>query len=374
MGTARSGHQQLDALDGLRGLAVLVVVASHLSNSGMHLLPALSLSGIGKSGVYLFFVLSAFLLTRALLRLPLPQWRQARVWADYALRRVLRIWPLYLVVLLASWLLTLQGVAGWHYRIDTAALLAHLSLREGQSVLWSIPVEFTFYLWLPLIALALAVLRHRGSSLAWEATLAVAALAAASLVWTPAASLVNDVRVGPYLPLFLCGAWAASLDLRLRDRAKTRLSTKWWGSAAVVTVAALILTVPAVWSLVAGTPPDGALNHRWFLFFGVAWSGLLLAVLHGPRLLHAPFAWRPLRWVGVVSFSVYLWHMVVLDGLVRMGVDEVPYGGGVVLAASLLVAAASFLLFERPWRNVRLARAPVAHSPNGPGAGAGSLS
>ncbi len=374
LGAARGSHQQLDALDGLRGLAVLVVVASHLSNYGMHLLPGLSLSGIGKSGVYLFFVLSAFLLTRGLLRLPLPQWRQARVWADYALRRVLRIWPLYLVVLLASWVLTLQGVAGWHYKIDTAALLAHLALREGQSVLWSIPVEFTFYLWLPLIALALAVLRHRGRSLAWEAALAVAALAAASLAWTPASSLVNDIRVGPYLPLFLCGAWAASLDLRLRDKARTGIAEKWWGIAAFATVAALILTVPAVWALVAGTPPDGALNHRWFLFFGVAWSSLLLAILHGPRLLHAPFAWRPLRWVGVVSFSVYLWHMVVLDGLVRMGVQQLPYAGGVVLAASLLVAALSYLAFERPWRNVRLARPRAGLPERGASAGAGATS
>ena len=336
-------------------------------------------------------MLSAFLLTRALLQLPLAQWLQGRVWADYALRRVLRIWPLYLVVLLASWLLTLQGVAGWHYRIDTAALLAHLALREGQSVLWSIPVEFTFYLWLPLIALALAVLRHRGGSLAWEAVLVVAALAAASLVWTPATSLVNGVRVGPDLPLFLCGAWAASLDLRLRAgqepkcpgghgwpegaaRPASNASTLGWAMAAVIAVAALILTVPAVWSLVAGTPPDGALNHRWFLFFGVAWSTLLLAMLHGPRLLQAPFAWRPLRWVGVVSFSVYLWHMVVLDGLVRMGVQELPYAGGAVLAASLLVAAVSFLAFERPWRNVRLARPQAGLPARGAGAGAGSTS
>ena len=374
MGTARSGHQQLDALDGLRGLAVLVVVASHLSNAGMHLLPGLSLSGIGKSGVYLFFVLSAFLLTRSLLLMPLPQWSRPRLWADYVLRRVLRIWPLYLVVLLGSWALTVQGVDGWHYRIDTSALLAHLSLREGQSVLWSIPVEFTFYLWLPLIALALAWSRRRGGSRAMAAAMAVAALATAHLLWPPASSAVNDVRLGPYLPLFLCGAWAASLDVRLGDRLAPRASTRSWAVAGVLVLAALALTVPSVWSLVTATPADIARTHRWFLFFGVAWSTLLLAVLHGPRWLQAPFAWMPLRWVGVVSFSVYLWHMVVLDALVRIDVQTLPYAGGVVLAASLLVSAVSFLLFERPWRNVRLARSQARLPVRGASEGAGSTS
>jgi Predicted acyltransferases len=50
---------QLDALDGLRGVAVLIVVLSHLSNARLFLIPGLDLSGTGKSGVFLFFVLSA---------------------------------------------------------------------------------------------------------------------------------------------------------------------------------------------------------------------------------------------------------------------------------------------------------------------------
>ena len=155
LGRPRSRHDHLNALDGLRGLAVLIVLGSHLSNAGF--LPQPGLSGSGKSGVYLFFTLSAFLLTRALLRRPLADFTSAWRWADYALRRVLRIWPLYLVLLLASWALTQAGVTGWHYQMDTGAVLRHLTLREGQSVLWSIPVEFIFYLWLPLVSLALAV-------------------------------------------------------------------------------------------------------------------------------------------------------------------------------------------------------------------------
>ena len=104
------GH--LDALDGLRGLAVLVVMASHWSNAGVDLLPW-SMSGTGKSGVYLFYVLSAYLLTRLmLLRGARTGFGNTRLWGDYALRRVLRIWPLYLVVLLLSWFLTVRGFAG----------------------------------------------------------------------------------------------------------------------------------------------------------------------------------------------------------------------------------------------------------------------
>ncbi|WP_397535366.1 acyltransferase family protein [Roseateles sp.] len=54
---------QAAALEGLRGMAALMVIASHASGLGLDLIPGLSLTGIGKQGVYLFFALSAFLLT-----------------------------------------------------------------------------------------------------------------------------------------------------------------------------------------------------------------------------------------------------------------------------------------------------------------------
>ena len=352
LGRPSSRHDHLDALDGLRGLAVLIVLGSHLSNAGF--LPQPGLSGSGKSGVYLFFTLSAFLLTRALLRRPLADFTNARRWADYALRRVLRIWPLYLALLLCSWALTRAGVAGWHYQMDTGTVLRHLALREGQSVLWSIPVEFIFYLWLPLVALVLAVTQAWRWPLWAETMVFAVGLAAAYAFWPPAETPPNDVRLGPYLAVFLCGAYAARLDLRLGDSAR-RLPTVTWGVVAMVALVAWVSTVPAIWALWRGIDFVAAVSSTWFIWFGLLWSALLLAVLHGPDLLRKPFAWAPLRLVGVVSFSLYLWHMPVMDALHDMGVNRWPLlAPCMVLALALLVSMVSFLLLERPWREVRL--------------------
>ena len=92
----------LDVLDGLRGVAVLLVVWSHLSLKGLHALPQLNLEGSGKYGVYLFFSLSAFLLTHQILIARREQRRSPRYWARYSVRRVLRIFPLYAFVLLVG--------------------------------------------------------------------------------------------------------------------------------------------------------------------------------------------------------------------------------------------------------------------------------
>jgi peptidoglycan/LPS O-acetylase OafA/YrhL len=350
LGRPRTRQQHYDALDGLRGLAVLIVIASHLSLLGFGLVPGGGLGGIGKSGVYLFFVLSAFLLTRLLLERTPARCADARLWAAYALRRVLRIWPLYLVVLALAWSVTRAGVRWWPYQLDTAALARHLALREGQSVLWSIPVEFKFYLWLPLMALVVAWMAARRWPLPAQAGVLVLALVLATWAWPPAATAVNDVRLGPYVVLFLFGGAAAGVDLRLGGG----LTSRAWGAAGLVAAAAFALTLPGTWAAVTGTPVDPKLGHTWFLFFGATWATLLLAVLHGPRWLRAPFTWAPMRLLGVVSFSAYLWHLPVLYAMREWGVHAWPLAGWWVFAAALLVSMASFLLVERPWRDVRL--------------------
>ena len=354
-----SGPRHDPALDGLRGLAVLIVLLSHGANVGLPVLPGFSLSGIGKSGVYLFFVLSAFLLTRLLLGLPRARWREADTWIDYALRRVLRIWPLYLVVLFASVAATTSGaLPWWPYAIDGASLLRHLALQEGVSVLWSIPVEFKYYVWLPAVAALLAVADRLGG--VWLAALAAAALSAGALaVWPPAESLVNDVRLGPYLMLFFAGALAAVVSLRVGEAAAApgRIATAAGAAAAL----ALLASVPSSVAALGLAAFEPALNHRWFAFFAVAWSALLLAVLHGARWLQRPFEMRPMRWLGWISFSAYLWHMPVLAAVLGpLGLSGAP-ALAAFAAGTVVVSWVSWRLVERPlqrvrWRDGRLAR------------------
>lgn len=345
------GPVHLDVLDGLRGLAVLIVLASHFSSAGLFPRPALH--GVGKSGVYLFFVLSAYLLTRNLLRQPPGALWQGWTWLDYAVRRVLRIWPLYLVVLGASWLALYMGHPVL-YAIDTPALWRHLTLREGQSVLWSIPVEFTFYLWLPLLVMVLATM-GRWRWPAWAQTSVFAlSLGAATWRWPPAESVENGVSLGPYLVVFLCGAFAARVDVWATRRPARVL----WGAVAVLAAVAWCLAIPAIWCRFLGIAFEATVTRAWYLFFGLLWAALLLAALHGPEWLRRIFAWRGLRWVGLISFSLYLWHMPVLDALRRAGVAEHLSWAAplVVLAVALTVAGLSYTLFERPLQGVRVRR------------------
>ncbi|MGX5671399.1 acyltransferase family protein [Thermomonas fusca] len=352
LGQPRTRAEHVQALDGLRGLAVLIVIASHLSNAGW--LPQPGMSGTGKSGVYLFFVLSAYLLAHAMLARPLAGMADPAYWIDYALRRVLRIWPLYLVILLLSFGLTSLGVSGWHYQMDGAAFWRHLVLREGQDVLWSIPVEFTFYLWLPFICLALVALRGLPGGRWWGLGLLTCLLMLSRWRWPAAEAPVNSVQLGYYMPVFLAGvgaAWVGHAWPLWRQQMRVWRVTGW------LLLAALAVATPAIWTAVLRTAYAPDLNHRWFTAFGLGWALLLLSVLWGGGVLSRFFASSPMRLVGVVSFSAYLWHMPVLQLADALGLRAHGVIGLLgVLGAMLAVAIVSFLLFERPWRDVRYLR------------------
>ena len=354
LGAPKTRHGHLDVLDGLRGLAMVIVIVTHLANSGF-IPPQPGLAGSGKPAIYLFFVLSAYLLTRYLLRRPLAGFRDVDLWLDMGSRRVLRIWPLYLVVLLLSWALTLSGVDGWHYRMDTATLWRHLSLREGQSVLWSIPVEFLFYLWLPALALGLAWMRERGWPLWAELAVFGLSLAAAYWKWPPSEATENNIEVGQYITVFLCGTYAARLDERIRAAGPG--PTWLWAVFGVLGLAAWIAAIPSIYAWLLQQPYDRYVSHYWFIYYGVLWSAVLLALLHGPEWFKAVFRSRVMRLFGVISFSAYLWHMPVLEYVARspLGQWKVP-SAILIFFLSVIVGMVSFLLIERPLRDVRIRR------------------
>jgi peptidoglycan/LPS O-acetylase OafA/YrhL len=126
-----------------------------------------------------------------------------------------------------------------------------------------------------------------------------------------------------------------------------------FGLLGIAALLAFVATVPAVPAALGLLPFTPDLNHRWFAFFAVAWSALLLAVVHGPAWLRRPFEWRPMRWLGWVSFSAYLWHMPVLAAVTGpMGLDGVS-ALAVFAVLTAAVSWASWRLFERPLQKVR---------------------
>lgn len=342
----KSGAPVVPVLDGLRGLAALIVVASHAGGLGLHLLPGLSLTGTGKYGVYLFFVLSAYLLT--------AQWLQA--WAAgavdaaylrrYLLRRVLRIYPLYALVLLVGWALAPRGLG---VSLDAQAVWRHLSLQEGRDLYWSIPVEFLYYLFIPPLALLLT------SSLRGYHKMGLLLVALAGLVWAwpPGAAPLNSTWLPYYLPIFLCGSAAAWIARQLELRppqAPAALASVWDAVLAL----ALLASVPAL-LMAAGVAVRVDVLHRVFLGWGLFWSLALLALLSGrlplwQRLLSRPF-WRA---CGHWCFALYLLHMPALYLAKRLPLPAL-LQAWLGLGLALALAAAAHRWVERP--AMRLGRA-----------------
>ena len=331
---------RLAAVDGLRGFAALMVVASHASGLGIDLLPGVSLEGIGKYGVYLFFVISAFLLTAQWLRFDAERRHAPRTLARYLVRRVARIYPLYTLVLLVGWALPRPGLG---VPLDAAAVWRHLSLQDGQGIYWSIPVEFLYYLVIPPLAWWL----QARIAVWWRVAVVAAVLGLVMWCYPPSTAPLNSFNLAYYLPALACGslsAWWLHLRPALgADPDPPPLIGMWDG----VVLAAFLLTLPALFTFLGWGEGPAAL-HRAILGWGVFWS----LVLIGMQTRHLALTARLMRWPGLGAcgrwcFGIYLLHMPALYAAKHLPVPG-EFKGWLGLALALALAALAHRFIERP--------------------------
>jgi peptidoglycan/LPS O-acetylase OafA/YrhL len=340
-------HLQEDALDGLRGVAALLVVLSHLSHAGMQPIPGLDFAGIGKPGVYLFFVLSAFLLTRQVLSRDAAALADRGLWLRYFARRFLRIYPLFGFVLVTSYLMGRCSGVALPFAISGRELLAHLTLRDGKDVLWSIPPEFAYYFVLPLVGAACVLLERR---VRWVLLAVAPAIALATHLWPPSLAVASSHSLGPYLPVFLLGSAAALVHRRVAASAGGR---RWlFEGSAIACAVAVVLTIPSLFAAVSGRPVASDHFHGALVFYGVVWSAFLIGTLLGAGGCRAALSLPAVRYLGFISFSVYLWHMAVIRVVASHSPLASMGNAWLALAAIVAISSVSWLAIERPFQRL----------------------
>ena len=190
-------------LDGLRGLAVLMVVFGHGANHDLGPFGPDSMMIRGKLGVYLFFVLSAYLLDRQIIKMFQQGRAQWDYWLYYISRRVLRIFPLFFLALVVFRLANASGlklvIHSW------GQVLEHITLQRGDHIFWSIPVEFKYYLISPILLYFFhRVLRWNLWAMGITFAILFAGVYQYSVLWQP-----EDTSTLLYLNIFLMGTLVA---------------------------------------------------------------------------------------------------------------------------------------------------------------------
>jgi peptidoglycan/LPS O-acetylase OafA/YrhL len=343
-------------LDGLRALAVTGVVLYH---AGVSWMPG------GFLGVDVFFVLSGYLITSLLLA---ERRREGRVgfkafWARRARRLLPAVLLLIFVCLLAASaiarddlsrtrgdaLASLVYMTNWHLIIASHSYFNAFGRPSLLQHLWSLAVEEQFYLFWPLVLLGSLKLVGRR----WTILLTVLlALVSTVLMW----GLYNpnqdpsrvyygtDTRASTLLVgALLAFAWPLG---GFRDEVSRRAARVLDGVGCVALLAVLAFFVRA-------QDYDPWLYRGGFLLVALCTAVLIAVVVHPASSLGRALGTRTLRWIGVRSYGIYLWHWPVMM-LTRPGIDVPWRGTGVILAqiaVTVALAALSYRYVEMPVRS-----------------------
>jgi peptidoglycan/LPS O-acetylase OafA/YrhL len=350
-------HTRIPELDGLRGIAISSVLLYHFWPKSHGLYPVFR---TGWVGVELFFVLSGFLITRILLEgAGKPNQLRRFYW-----RRALRIFPLYFAVLAA-----IVGLAVW---LGGSSYLDEMRREWGSPAwfavfagnlptawqeawppagsfvpLWSLQIEEQFYLLYPVVVtLWPRRLRH----VLWAAV-AVSLVARYALWWW-----WPDNAHAPYV-LTICRMDSLALGglLALARRDANQPLKGWWLAAGASVLAATALLAGNAW------------QSNFVHTAGITAVALWFTACLGWVLQHAGsgetawLRWRPLAYLGTISYGVYLLHMPVAYAFTKAGIGETMAALPLVVGMSIAAGAVSWRFYEA--RIIRWGRSMEAASP-----------
>ena len=326
----------IDALDGIRGFAALTVLAEH---TGVF-------KGTGYFGVLLFFILSGFLLSAPFIQRP-ERAVSLQYMSGYLFRRLKRILPMFYVTVTILFL----------FRGKAAEAFRHFFFLQADSILWTVMQEMVFYLILPVL-MAVIYLLFRGKRGYAILFLLAVVVAADHLLTTEVLALYSEgtllrAQIGVFTTgvlfaytFYLLAAIPAFQRLRQGPMRKIFSALGLLLFAAMIALAMKLVPTMHLWT--PYTKP-GIFGFLSGLF-------LLLVVLAPKTWLSRILGWYPLRAVGLVSFSFYLLHPLVIATVKTAALEffAIPsYSGyGMFLLSGVItygLSICTYTYIERPF-------------------------
>lgn len=308
-------RSRLTELDALRGIGALCVLVFHYSTRFHEIFPAaahvpFSFPG-GNYRVLLFFAISGFAIFFTLDRI--------RTVADFAINRIARLYPAYLVAMLLT--LSVEYLAhAWTLMIGPSAILANMTMLQGFAFLpevdgayWTLTVEIAFYVCMVSLWKFGGMKRLEPLLLGWLA------LRWLYFAWPDMPERIVMLLVLRYVPFFIIGM----LCYRIWSGQRRWRQQMPYAAAAVLTVAAtdtpdIALVAVALLAIFAG------MMRGWLRFIAVG----------------------PLTWLGGISYSFYLIHQHI-GFVVMLKASAVGFGPWTAFALAFLVALALGTLVNR---------------------------
>jgi peptidoglycan/LPS O-acetylase OafA/YrhL/lysophospholipase L1-like esterase len=370
----RSGQRYMPGLDGVRALAVLAVIAYH---------EQLGWAPGGLLGVGVFFTLSGYLITDLLL----GQWsaRGRLQLADFWMRRARRLLPALFVMLavVTAWVTLadrarLSGLRGavaaaatyssnWYLIIQNQSYFARFAPPAPLDHLWSLAVEEQFYLaWPWLLLLGVLCLRawgRTGRGMPGRGTGTVGWLAVPTLVLAVASGVATialyhpgldptrvyegtDTRaLGLLIGAALAMAWPSRRPAPSARAVRVLVDV---GGVAGLAVIALL-----IWRTGQYSP---FIYRGGLIALSVATAAVLAAAACPGTWNGRVLGWGPLRWLGVRSYGIYLWHYPIIVLTSPANSTENLTRAALQTAATIAVAALSWRFVEEPIRHGALGR------------------
>ena len=387
------GNPRFALFDSLRGLAALAILTFHVFTvTGALDDPVVgdAIAIMGPRSLVLFFVVSGFLLYRPYVAARAQDRRPPRL-ARYLRRRVLRIVPAFWVAL--TLLAIFPGIVGvfsgdwWRYYFFNQ-LYTQDTVGGGIPVAWSLSVEVSFYLLLPLWAWAVSRVRIGSGRRAWLAgellPLGIVMLGGVCIQVAAAQREISDLAgssllgqcvwlgLGMALAVASVAAEREQLDPRVIRFVTRRPGLLWIGAGLSVAALTVLLDPSGLVGIIQSLSTEQPVAET---LAAIALTAILSALIVLPAIFgenagglpRRVLAARPVAWFGLVSYGLFLWHLTTAQLLgfpddpahfSASGLDladrlpdalATPVMLLLTLAVSSLLAAASYYLVELPF-------------------------